>query len=72
MCHQRADVDDATASCDGAGACQDAAALCPSFYRADVVRNPRAIERWLDETRQLAIEVLRGNGAGHGSGPASP
>jgi indolepyruvate ferredoxin oxidoreductase alpha subunit len=37
------------ASCVGCGNCgevAEAAILCPSFYRADVVHNPRRAERW--------------------------
>jgi indolepyruvate ferredoxin oxidoreductase alpha subunit len=37
----------------------DAAVLCPSFYRADIVHNPGPIERWLDGVRTRIITALQ-------------
>ncbi len=48
--------------CVGCGLCGEnahAATLCPSFYRAEVVRNPRWRERALDALRAVALRVLR-------------
>jgi indolepyruvate ferredoxin oxidoreductase alpha subunit len=47
--------------CVGCGLCgevAEAAALCPSFRRADVVRNAGAFERWLDGLRRQVITWL--------------
>jgi indolepyruvate ferredoxin oxidoreductase alpha subunit len=44
--------------CVGCGLCgevAEAAALCPSFRRADVVRNASAFERWLEGLRRRVI-----------------
>ena len=44
--------------CVGCGLCgevADAAALCPSFYRVDVVQNPTVWDRWLDRFRHYLI-----------------
>ncbi len=48
--------------CVGCGLCGEnahAATLCPSFYRAEVVRNPRWHERAVDALRSVALRVLR-------------
>src|SRR5882757_925089 len=45
-------------SCVGCGLCGEvahAAVLCPSFYRAEVVRNPNAWDRLLDRMRRAVI-----------------
>jgi indolepyruvate ferredoxin oxidoreductase alpha subunit len=45
-------------SCVGCGLCGEvahAAALCPSFYRAEVVSNPGAWERFLHRVQAAAI-----------------
>ncbi len=44
--------------CVGCGLCgevADAAVLCPSFYRAEVVQNPGRIDRFLDGLRRRVI-----------------
>ncbi|MEA2934035.1 MAG: indolepyruvate ferredoxin oxidoreductase, alpha subunit [Variibacter sp.] len=49
-------------SCVGCGVCGEvahAAVLCPSFYRADVIQNPRWWERALFALRQAFIPGLR-------------
>ena len=49
-------------SCVGCGLCgevADAAALCPSFYKADIVQNPRRLDRWLDAVRGRVIGGLQ-------------
>ena len=48
--------------CVGCGVCgevADAAVLCPSFYRADIVQNPRPWDRWLSTLRQRVIARLQ-------------
>src|SRR5208282_383592 len=50
-------------SCVGCGLCGEvahAAVLCPSFYRAEIVRNPFGWEMRLDRFRQRAIAWLAG------------
>ncbi len=50
------------ASCVGCGNCgevADAAILCPSFYRADVVHNPTGFERWRADLRTRVIGWLQ-------------
>jgi indolepyruvate ferredoxin oxidoreductase alpha subunit len=37
----------------------DAAVLCPSFYRADVVHNPSGWDRFLENTRRKIIGSLQ-------------
>ena len=54
--------------CVGCGLCgevADAAVLCPSFYRADIVQNPRGMDLFLDKWRKSVIGRLGGyaNGA---------
>ncbi len=49
-------------SCVGCGLCGEvahAATLCPSFYRAERVRNASAGERWLDGVRRRVIGWLQ-------------
>jgi indolepyruvate ferredoxin oxidoreductase alpha subunit len=54
-------------SCVGCGLCGEvahAAVLCPSFYRAEIVRNPNRWDLWLHRVRQRVIGRLSGrNGA---------
>ena len=48
--------------CVGCGLCgevADAAVLCPSFYRADIVHNPNRVDRWLFGLRNAAIGWLQ-------------
>ena len=49
--------------CVGCGLCGEvahAAALCPSFYRAEIVQNPNIWDRLLDSWRQALIGALQG------------
>jgi indolepyruvate ferredoxin oxidoreductase alpha subunit len=49
-------------SCVGCGLCGEvahAAALCPSFYRADIVSNPPAWERAIAAVQQKVIGFLQ-------------
>lgn len=50
-----------TEGCVGCGLCGEnahAATLCPSFYRAEIVRNPRWYERRAARVRAAALRVL--------------
>lgn len=50
-------------NCLGCGLCGEvahAAVLCPSFYRAEIVHNPKPFELWLDRLRRAIIGRLRG------------
>ncbi len=51
-------IDESCVGCGNCGEVADAAILCPSFYRADVVHNPRRLERWWAEKRARWIEKL--------------
>jgi indolepyruvate ferredoxin oxidoreductase alpha subunit len=49
------------ASCVGCGLCGDlaqAAALCPSFYRVEVVTRPTAFERFMAAVRNFAVRAF--------------
>jgi indolepyruvate ferredoxin oxidoreductase alpha subunit len=49
--------------CVGCGLCGEnahAATLCPSFYRAEIVRNPSLAERVVDRVRRVATRALAG------------
>lgn len=55
-------------SCVGCGLCgevADAAVLCPSFFKADIVQNANAVDRVLHRIRTRVISRLQG-----GPGPA--
>ena len=48
--------------CVGCGLCGEnahAATLCPSFYRAEVIRNARPLERIVDGVRRLVLRWLQ-------------
>ena len=48
-------------TCVGCGVCgevADAAALCPSFYRAEIIQNPSAWDRYLHKIRRGVIGYL--------------
>jgi indolepyruvate ferredoxin oxidoreductase alpha subunit len=52
--------------CVGCGLCgetADAATLCPSFYRADIVQNPSGFDRLLYRVRRAVISFLQGRPA---------
>jgi indolepyruvate ferredoxin oxidoreductase alpha subunit len=57
-------------SCVGCGLCgevADAAVLCPSFYRAEIIQNPNPLDRMLDGVRQAMIGALQGRANGSGA-----
>ncbi len=54
-------------SCVGCGLCGEvahAAVLCPSFYRAEIIRNPNWWDRTLHRARQTIIGWFAADGAG--------
>jgi indolepyruvate ferredoxin oxidoreductase, alpha subunit len=54
-----AHVEESCVACGNCGEVAEAAVLCPSFYRADVVRNPSPWEQWLASTRRRIIGHLQ-------------
>jgi indolepyruvate ferredoxin oxidoreductase, alpha subunit len=52
-------IDQSCVGCGNCGEVADAAVLCPSFYRADVVHNPSAWERRLARLRARIIGWLQ-------------
>ena len=54
-----AHIDQTCVGCGNCGEVADAAVLCPSFYRADVIHNPGPWERRLDAFRRRAIGWLQ-------------
>lgn len=51
-------IDNSCVGCGNCGEVADAAVLCPSFWRADVVHNPTRWERWIDRLRTRVIGAL--------------
>ncbi len=54
-----ASIDQSCVGCGNCGEVADAAILCPSFYRADVVHNPGRWERTLARFRARVIAALQ-------------
>jgi indolepyruvate ferredoxin oxidoreductase alpha subunit len=54
-----ASIDQSCVGCGNCGEVADAAALCPSFYRADVIHNPRGWDRRLAWLRAALIGWLQ-------------
>lgn len=54
-----ASIDQSCVGCGNCGEVADAAVLCPSFYRTEVVHNPAWIERKLDHARNRVITWLQ-------------
>ena len=54
-----ASIDQSCVGCGNCGEVADAAILCPSFYRADVIHNPSAWEQRLAAWRGRAIQWLQ-------------
>ena len=52
-------IDQSCVGCGNCGEVADAAVLCPSFYRADVVHNPGAWEAWWAKRRAMIIGWLQ-------------
>jgi len=48
--------------CVGCGLCGEnahAATLCPSFYRAEVIQNPKPLERLISSIRTSIVRLLQ-------------
>ena len=54
-----ASIDQSCVGCGNCGEVADAAVLCPSFYRADVVHNPPWLERQMIALRMSVISWLQ-------------
>ena len=54
-----ASIDQTCVGCGNCGEVADAAVLCPSFYRADVVHNPGGFESWRARIAQRFIGWLQ-------------
>lgn len=54
-----AHIDQTCVGCGNCGEVADAAVLCPSFYRADVVHNPGRFEVWWADKRGKLIDWLQ-------------
>lgn len=52
-------VDNSCVGCGNCGEVAEAAVLCPSFYRADIIHNPTAVDRLLSRLRQAVIGFLQ-------------
>ncbi|MGO4835056.1 thiamine pyrophosphate-dependent enzyme, partial [Rhizobiaceae sp. 2RAB30] len=51
-------IDNTCVGCGNCGEVSEAAVLCPSFYRADIVYNPTGWDRFLARTRGVLIGFL--------------
>jgi indolepyruvate ferredoxin oxidoreductase, alpha subunit len=54
-----ASIDQSCVACGNCGDVADAAVLCPSFYRADVIRNAGAWDRFKMKVRRAVISFLQ-------------
>ena len=48
-------------SCVGCGLCgevSDAAVLCPSFFKADIIQNPNVLDRFMESVRNFIIGLF--------------
>lgn len=54
-----AHIDQSCVGCGNCGEVADAAVLCPSFYRADVVHNPGPWRRFADRLRRKIIRTMQ-------------
>lgn len=52
-------IDNSCVGCGNCGEVSEAAVLCPSFYRADVIHNPTKIDRFLYRLRSAVIQWLQ-------------
>jgi indolepyruvate ferredoxin oxidoreductase, alpha subunit len=48
-------IDENCVGCGNCGEVAEAAALCPSFYRAEIIHNPSSWDRLVDRTRAAII-----------------
>jgi indolepyruvate ferredoxin oxidoreductase alpha subunit len=54
-----ASIDQSCVGCGNCGEVAEAAILCPSFYRADIIHNPSPWDRWLARLRDKVIGHLQ-------------
>ncbi|MBR0565382.1 indolepyruvate ferredoxin oxidoreductase subunit alpha [Azoarcus sp. L1K30] len=54
-----AHVDNSCVGCGNCGEVAEAAVLCPSFYRADIIHNPSGADRFLGKLRSAVIGFLQ-------------
>jgi indolepyruvate ferredoxin oxidoreductase alpha subunit len=52
-------IDNSCVGCGNCGEVAEAAVLCPSFYRADIVHNPNGVDRFLWRVRTSVISWLQ-------------
>jgi indolepyruvate ferredoxin oxidoreductase alpha subunit len=52
-------VDNSCVGCGNCGEVADAAVLCPSFYRADIIYNPTAFDRFVARLRSAVIGFMQ-------------
>jgi indolepyruvate ferredoxin oxidoreductase alpha subunit len=53
-------IDESCVGCGNCGEVADAAVLCPSFYRADVIHNPSRLDRFLQRLRARFAAAIHG------------
>ena len=54
-----AHVDNGCVGCGNCGEVAEAAVLCPSFYRADIIHNPSGLDRFMARVRASVIGFLQ-------------
>jgi indolepyruvate ferredoxin oxidoreductase alpha subunit len=52
-------IDNSCVGCGNCGEVAEAAVLCPSFYRADIIHNPTRFDRMLERLRSAVIGYLQ-------------
>jgi indolepyruvate ferredoxin oxidoreductase alpha subunit len=52
-------IDNNCVGCGNCGEVAEAAVLCPSFYRADIIHNPTRLDRFLFKVRRAVIGFLQ-------------
>lgn len=52
-------VDNSCVGCGNCGEVAEAAVLCPSFYRADIIHNPTGVDRFVAKVRTALIGFLQ-------------
>ena len=58
-------IDESCVGCGNCGEVAEAAALCPSFYRAQTIHNPTAFDSWLYRLRGAVIDWLEARRTRH-------
>ncbi len=52
-------IDNSCVGCGNCGEVSEAAILCPSFYRADIIHNPSRLDKFLARVRETIISWLK-------------